>query len=257
MRIYLDLVLLLNFLVDLLLLLGTNRLAGFPNGTWRCVMGAALGSVYAAVCLLPGFSFLGNPLWRLVSLGLIGTVAFGWNTGAAKRSAVFVLLNMAMGGIAMSFGKRNFGALVLCAGALWLLCRGAFGDRIGGREYLPVTLCWKGNQVSLTALRDSGNTLRDPVTGEQVMVVSGGVARKLTGLTEAQLRSPLETLVQGPVPGLRLIPCRTVGKENGMLLGLKPDKVLINERPASAVVAFAPEGLGNGSVYQALTGGIV
>ena len=44
-----------------------------------------------------------------------------------------------------------------------------------------------GSRVSIVALRDSGNTLRDPVSGEQVLVVSGEVAEKLTGLTQEQL----------------------------------------------------------------------
>ena len=36
MAVYLDLVVLLNYLVDFLLLLGTNRLSGFPLAPGRC-----------------------------------------------------------------------------------------------------------------------------------------------------------------------------------------------------------------------------
>ena len=71
MRVYLDLVMGLNFLVDLLLLLGTNRLSGFPAGWKRTVPAAALGAMYSGGCCLPGFYFLGNTFWRLVCLGLI------------------------------------------------------------------------------------------------------------------------------------------------------------------------------------------
>ena len=65
MVIYLDLVMLLNFLVDFLLLLGTNRLSGFPAGGWRCALAALLGAVFSCGCLLPGMAFLGNLLWGL------------------------------------------------------------------------------------------------------------------------------------------------------------------------------------------------
>ena len=37
-EIYLDLVMVLNFLVDFFLLLGTNRLSGFPAQPWRCAV---------------------------------------------------------------------------------------------------------------------------------------------------------------------------------------------------------------------------
>ena len=257
MEVYLDLVVILNFLVDFLLLLGTNRLAGFPSGAKRCAAGAALGAVYSGGCMLPGFRFLSGTLWRGVSLALMSALAFGLDRSAVKRGGVFVLLSMALGGIALSLGKGNFPALVLSAGGVWLLCRAAFGGTVGGREYVPVTLTYGGKSVSIVALRDSGNTLRDPVTGEQVLVVSEDVARKLTGLSAKQLREPLETLTSRPLPGLRLIPYRSVGNGAGMLLGLRFEEVKLGSRTRSAVVAFAPEGFGRGEVYQALTGGVL
>ena len=255
MEIYLDLVMVLNFLVDFLLLLGTNRLAGFPLGVSRCAYGALLGSVYSGACLLPGFRFLQNLLWRLVSLGLIGMAAFGWGRGALKRTAVFVLLSMALGGLVLSLGRNDFASLVLAAAVCFGLCRLCFGNTVGSREYVPLSLTYEGKSASLIALRDSGNTLRDPITGEQVLVVSGSVAQRLIGLTQAQLRHPLETLAQRPVPGLRLIPYRAVGQSGGFLLGLRMEGIKVGDRVLDGVVAFAAEDFGRGEVYQALTGG--
>lgn len=255
MEIYLDLVVILNFLVDFLLLLGTNRLSGFPLGVKRAAAAAVLGSVYSGACMLPGFRFLGSILWRTVSLGGMAVVAFGCNRSALKRGGVFVLLSMALGGIAMGFGKGSFAMLVLAAAGVWILCRIAFGGTVGGREYVPISITYGENNVSLIALRDSGNTLRDPITGEQVLVISADAAQALTGLSEPQLRTPLETLALRPKPGLRLIPYRAVGQSGGMLLAMRFENVKIGSRTQSALVAFAPEGFGRGEVYQALTGG--
>ena len=255
MEVYLDLVMGLNFLVDFLLLLGTNRLSGFPLGTPRCALGALLGSVYSGACLVPGFRFLGNALWRSVSLGIMGAASFGCTRSALKRSGIFLLLSMALGGIALSLGRSDFGALVLAALFCFCLCRVCFGSSVGSREYVPLTLTYEGKSASIIALRDSGNTLRDPVTGEQVLVVSGEVGQRLTGLTLEQMQHPLETLTQRPIPGLRLIPYKAVGNSGGFLLGLRLEQVKIDGRTTPAVVAFAAEGLGRGEMYQALTGG--
>lgn len=257
MEVYLDLAVLLNILVDFLLLLGTNRLAGFPAEVKRSLPAAALGGIYSGACLLPGFRFLGNMLWRLVSLAGMAVIAFGWNRSAWKRCGMFVLLSMALGGIAVSLGRSNFPSLLLAAGGMWLLCHVAFGGSTGQREYVPVSLTYGENKADLIALRDSGNTLCDPITGEQVMVICADAAKKLTGLTQEQLRRPLETLARRPVPGLRLIPYCTVGQRGGMLLAMRFEQVKVGSRMQSAVVAFAPEGLGNGQVYQALTGGTI
>lgn len=255
MAVYLDLVMLLNFLVDFLLLLGTNRLSGFPAQPWRCGIAALLGAVYSGACLLPGFRFLGNLLWRCVSLCLMGSLAFGWNRSAFKRSGVFLLLSMAMGGIALSLGRGDVLSLVFCAVVCLLLSLVSFGGQIGGREYVPLKITHGDCSASLIALKDTGNTLKDPVTGAPVLVISPEASQQLTGLTRAQLQHPLETLMLRPVPGLRLIPYRSVGNPGGFLLAKRFEDVTIGDRKQSALVAFAAEGLGKGELYQALTGG--
>lgn len=255
MKVYLDLVVILNFTVDFLLLLATDRLSGFPAQWKRLFLAAALGGLYSGACLLPGFLFLGNVLWRTVCLFLMASIAFGWNRSLLKRGAVFLLLTMALGGMALGIRNNSIPSLVLTAGGMWLLCRAAFGGGVGQQEYVPVTLHYGEKSLGLIALRDSGNTLRDPITGEQVLVIGAEAAQTLTGLTEVQLQSPMETLALHPLPGLRLIPYRAVGRGCGMLLALRFENVKLGSRQQSALVAFAPEGLGKGQMYQALTGG--
>lgn len=256
MQIYLDLVVILNFVVDFLLLLGTNRLSGFPAAARRAAAAAALGALYSGVCMLPRLRFLGGLVWRIVSLAGMAVIAFGWGKSAWKRSGVFVILSMALGGVAVSVGKGYFMSLVLAAVGVWLLCRVAFGGQVGGREYVPVELTHEGKTVSIIALKDSGNTLRDPITGEPVLVISGDVAQRLTGLTQSQLRAPLDTVMRCSIPGLRLIPYRSVGQSGSMLLAMRFEEVKIGSKEQSAIVAFAPDGLGR-QMYQALTGGVI
>lgn len=255
MAVYLDLVMGLNFGVDFLLLLGSNRLSGFPPGYGRTAAAAALGAVYAGACLLPGFHFLGNTLWRLVFLGLMGVIAFGFHVSAWKRTGIFVLLSMALGGIAVGLDRGTLGQLLLGALGVWLLCRVGFGRRVGGREFVPITVIHGDRSASVVALKDTGNSLRDPVTGEQVLIFGPEAAGKLLQLTREQLLSPLQTLTENPGAGLRLIPCSAVGNSGSMLLAKRFSSVRIGDRPTNALVAFAPERIGVGDVYQALAGG--
>ena len=255
MVIYADLLMLLNFLVAFLLLMGTNRLSGYPPDPGKAALAALLGAAYCGLCLLPGFSFLGNLLWRVVNLVPMSGIAFGWNRSTVTRGALFTLLSMALGGIATGMGKGGFLMLVVAAAGVWVLCRMSFRGAAGSREYLPMRLQYGQKSVQIMALRDTGNTLRDPVTGEGVIVAGAEVAYKLTGLTKEQLKSPLETLSRRPLPGLRLIPYRSVGQPGGMLLAMRFENVRLGSQKGSALVAFAPESLGLGEAYQALTGG--
>lgn len=253
MVVYLDILLFLNFFVDFLLLLGTSRLAGYPTRKGRAALAAGLGSVYGIVTLLPGFSFLGNTLWRTVCLLLMGIIAFGFQRNAIRRIVLFYLLSMALGGVAMGTSGGIWG-IVGAAVAVAALCIFGFRGKLG-KEFLPVTLTYRENTVTLTALRDTGNSLRDPITGESVLIVSSYAAQRLTGLTKDDLQDPASAI--GKLPGLRLIPYRAVGKSGGMLLALRLQNVKIDAWQGTKTVAFAPEGLGESGEYEALTGGVL
>ena len=243
--IYLDAFIGLNFLVDLCLLLGVNRLAGHPPGLKRAAAAAALGGGYAGACLVPGLQFLADGLWRAVSLALMGWTAFGADRSGWNRSVLFVLLSMALGGLAVSMDTGGW-ELALCAPALGVLCR--IGLRSRGRQLVPVTVTYAGKTVRALALRDTGNCLLDPITGESVTVLSPELGERL-GIDPAVLRDPARAVM----PGIRLIPARTVGG-GGLLAAVRCQAVTIDGRAGGTIVAFAREQFGNGD-YQALTGG--
>lgn len=254
MTVYVDVVMLLNFLVDFFLLLGTNRLCGCPTAIGRALIAALLGGIYGGVCLLPGFAFLGNLLWRLTVLGLMCVIAFGWHRTTIRRGALFLFLTMALGGIAQGMYGSGILGLIGAAAGLFLLC--AVGFRMSGGQKVPVVLR-KGKRIcKLVALRDTGNTLKDPITGQSVLVVGAETAWELLGITPQQLRSPLETMTSGVFPGLRLIPYRSVGCSAGMLLAAIMDEVTVDGQPSGQLVAFAPQVIGKAETYQALAGGI-
>ncbi len=239
----------LNFIVDLLLLLGTNRLAGYPAGLSRSCLAAAVGGLYGGVCLLPGFRFLGNTLWRMVSLGLMGTIAFGLGKSTLRRCMLFVLLSMALGGLALSLGGGSIPVMLGAAGLLIGLCAVGFRGKDTARRRIPLELHKDGRQIRLLALYDTGNTLRDPLTGESVAVAGAQAAKALLGLSREQLKKPAAFLT----PGLRLIPYKAVGLEGSMLLCARFRDAKVDGKRRDLLVAFAPEGLEE--EYQALIGG--
>ena len=99
---------------------------------------------------------------------------------------------------------------------------------------------------------DTGNTLTDPITGQQVIVVSSDIARQLLDLTEKDLKDAAAAVQR--IPGGRLIPFSSVGTPGGLLPAKKFQNVTVGSRQGSCILAFAPHKLGEG--YDALTGGI-
>lgn len=254
MTVYLDVLVLLNFAVNYSLLSAVARLTGAVGSRWRLVAGAGLGAIYAGLTVLPGLNFLGGNLWRAVFLGLMAVMAFGIQKGTVTKGAMLLGLSFALGGMAQVLGLWGFWPLVAAAGVVavlcWLLFRGAMGH---AGQLVPVSITLGGRRVELTALRDSGNTLCDPFSGEPVLVVGGQSARELLGPLD--LRDPAGAVAQWSGAGqCRLIPYHALGG-SGMLLAVRCDRVTVAGKQTGNLVAFSPETLSASGTYQALTGG--
>ena len=111
-----------------------------------------------------------------------------------------------------------------------------------------------GFLLELTALRDSGNSLTDPFTGEPVLVAQYDAVKKLLPCALPRPADPAApmTRLQAQGVGCRLIPYHALGS-SGMLLAVRCDRVTVGGKAAGSLVAIAPDRLG--STYQALTGG--
>ena len=179
-------------------------------------------------------------------------LAFGVGDTALYRGAIYLLMNAAIGGFSAGFERNEL--IVLFLGAVCIGIISVFASDEGLISAgVPVELCYGSKRLRITALRDTGNTLRDPITGRPVLVIDADSARELTGLSAQQLKSPADTMCSGIIPGLRLVPYKTIGNTGGLLLALKLNDVKIGSWRGKSLVAFAPETIGNG--YEALTGG--
>ena len=284
MTVYVDALFALNGALNYLMLLGSARLGGAPICRGRFLASAALGGLYAVACVVPGLLFLsGAPMKCLVFAAMI-LCAFGWKKTSLKLGLLFLLLSFAFCGVVMvmlnvlgvsllllngaAYYPVSGRVLVLTAAAVYLLARLVF-SRLAehtGSELVPVELTAGERTVHLTALRDTGNTLKDPVTGKSVLVAEWQTVRGLlpapvgAALTAGQFARPEELLPQlarSAAGGRwRLIPYRTVGNTGGLLLAMRCDRVKVGKRVRKdGLVAFSPTGVSDGGPYTALIGG--
>lgn len=247
----------LNVVVQFLLLFGTGYLCGCPPSIIRMLAGAAVSGVFAGISILCPMSFLGRPAWRLVGIILFSWIAFGGGRGFCGKTAVHFVISMALEGVVSGISEKNKWMIIPAAMCICFMCIYISLGIREQKELVSVDLSFKGKKLSLTAMCDSGNTLRDPLTGKPVLVVGADVAQHLTGLTQEQLKNPSETMLRASLPGLHLIPYRTISSAGGLLLALRIHNVRIGSWRGNALVALAPEVLEANNRYQALTGGTI
>ena len=121
------------------------------------------------------------------------------------------------------------------------------------REILDVEISFRGRSVRIRALRDTGNSLCDPLSGAGVMVMSPTAAEELFRPYEAllDLRDPAELLAcAGETDALRgqlrLIPYSAVGSK-GFLAAFRPDSLSVNgKKNRDLLVALSPSASGDG-----------
>ena len=142
-------------------------------------------------------------------------------------------------------------ASVVSLAAVYFLCCLRF--RVDSKV-VAVTLSFRGNTKVFNALKDTGNNLKDPLTGRSVLVIGADIAESVLGLTRQQLENPIQTLQSNILPGLRLLPYASIGSKNAMLLAMQIKDVKIGGWQGSCLVALASQNIIGNRNYQALIG---
>lgn len=118
-------------------------------------------------------------------------------------------------------------------------------------------------ETYIKAIIDTGNFLKEPITKIPVVVVQ---KESLKDFIPQYILDNLEKIINGEninlgeyISKVRIIPFTSLGKENGILLGIKADKILIDREDKIVVTDNVIVGIYNGILsktgkYQALIG---
>lgn len=257
--IYIDRLFVLNFIIDYLILLGSARICGIFMRRRRYIAAALLGGIYAAVSVLPGMTLLASAPAKLIFAALMSFIAYRGEQRFLRCLLVFLAVSALFGGAlwALSMGggtvqtlPLSFSTLLvsflLIYGLLSLIFRRSL--KAADKRISAVLLRHSGNELRFFALRDSGNSLWDPISGAGVIVISPELALPLFG--EQSWATPAEAVMR--VPGMRLIPYSAVGTQSGLLAAFRPDHLELDGVSCDGtVVAISPVKI-NGDGYSAV-----
>lgn len=246
-------VMLLTFSIDFLLLSGVNRLCKSTIELRMCLLASCISALYSGVCLLEVGWYLCQPVVRMIVFAVSSVIAFGFRVTTVYKGGLYILLKSLVGTLSPFYGESGIELVLLLLAAIFVLLL----RRRSSGELIPVELPLMGDRIRLMALRDTGNMLRDPISGSPVLVVGADTAKRITGLSNEQLRNPVDAVTSLKLPGLRMIPYHTVGESSGFLLAIRMQDVKIGDRKGSYIVAFSPVSFERNGKYQALAGGAI
>lgn len=289
MTIYLDVVLLENLCMNYIILFATGYIMKIKMKQWKIIISALIGGIYSIVAYLNILPIYSN-LFIKILLSLI-MVYVAYNAKGikvlSKQLLIFYLTSFVFGGCAFCLLYFIKPQNILMKNGVYVgtypikiaLLGGIIGfiithiafkivkTKLKKKDMIyTVTIKIEEKQTTVTAMLDTGNLLRDPITKVPVIVVERD---KLYDVLPAKLLNNIENLVGGEqiknideieqkeyLTKLRIIPFSSIGRKNGLLIGIKADTVTIQkeeiETRKNIIIGIFPEKLGNS--YSALFG---
>lgn len=241
-ELYIDLFFLVNFMMDYLLLMLLRRMLASKAPHGRVIFGAAAGALLT--CLVVAAPIPWAPAKLLLLHGGVNVVMLkaglgtAWGRPFVKAFFFLYIGGFLLGGV-MVFLRQylRYGSLffALSLGG-YLLAAGAFSLLEAlirhNRTHCTAVLCRGERSCSVKALVDTGNRLRDKLTGKPVSIIEPETARILGFAQDTDT---------GNKP--RYISYHSIGESNGALPLFEIDRMRLSsgrgtvevERPLLAV----------------------
>lgn len=263
MTLYLDVIWLLNWLFDCLLLYWTAIILKRRASAFRIILGGLIGSSIVLFAFTPYNNLVDNAFMKILYSVFMVAAVFGFIRLKVflKNLASLYLVTFLSGGIllglhylfqfkisslqtGMAASLNRFGDpvswmfIMIGFPLAWQFSKRAFASmemtNITYEQMARVEIKIDGFQCSLDGLIDSGNQLYDPLSRAPVMIVSiDGVEIKAIPEDVLDLiRNPDSILQQESFhytwsDRMRIIPCKVVGNDHQLLTAVKPDSIKI------------------------------
>lgn len=276
--------------MNFILLWITLKLSKGRSATWRMCISAAIGGVYAVLLFIPGYEFLQRISLKLCLSLIMILVAYDIR-GFKEFIKIFIffyIVTFIFGGAAFGlyyffedlgimkngvFYIKNYPIKILLVSCLVVIISSRFlwsfiQIKFSKEELLyDISISFGEDRILTQALLDTGNTLYDPVSNFPVVVIEYTAIRELLpsevkAIFENSLEDDLENITKQMsksswIGRFRLIPFTALGKENGMLIGFKPDilEVFIDEswvRAGGVIIGIYNNRLSKTENYHAL-----
>lgn len=258
MTIYVDVVLLENLCMNYIILFGTGYILKLKIKHLRIIGSSLIGAVYAILAYTGIFPLYANIFVKIIlSICMIYMAFYPRNIkGMVKELIVFYLVSFALGGCAFAllyivrpqdiFMKNGvyIGTypikIALLGGIVgFIVTYIAFKvvkTRMSKNELTyEIKITMNEKELVTKVLLDTGNMLKDPISNNPVVLIEKKILyhflpNELLENTNVMLGGEFkenDNLENEYRTRLRIIPFTSVGKQNGMMLGIKVDKVVV------------------------------
>lgn len=291
MTIYIDIIIVENLIMNYIILYATGLISKSKISHSRLFLASSIGSIYAIMEYISRLNIYSNIFVKIIlSIVIIYIAFYPQNVKSLlKKLVLFYLTTFTFGGVAtyliyvlkpqniiikngMYVGTYVLKVIFIGAivGTFILIIAFKFAkNKITKKDMIcKVKIKLNGKEIVLDTMVDTGNMLKEPLTGNPVVVVE---KTSLYDLMPKEILNNTELILGGDfgkipenikneyISRLKIIPFSSLGKQNGMLIGIKPERLeVINEqseeRKDNAIIGIYNKSLTKRGEYNALIG---
>ncbi len=291
MTIYIDIVLIENVIMNFIILLATGLILKEKMKTTRLFLASLLGAIYSVISYWSILEIYSSIILKIILSIVIIYIAFNpqnikklW-----KDILIFYLTSFVFGGAAFALiyivrpqdilmknglflGTYPLKTIILGAVIAFVIIMTAFTvvkSKITKKDmFCKVEMQLNEKIIKTTAMIDTGNLLKEPITNTPVIVVEHTllydcmpkeILNHLDELLGGEFKNIPQEIKENYMTRLRFIPFSSLGKQNGMLLGIKAEYVKIKaenkeEKRNDVILGMYNKSLTKRGEYRALMG---
>lgn len=291
MTIYIDVVLIENLIMNYIILFATAIVLKLKIKHIRLILASLIGAVYSILSYMSLLEIYSSIILKIILSIIIVYVAFYppkvnqlW-----KDLLIFYLTSFVFGGAAFSLiyiikpqeilmknglflGIYPLKTIILGAILAFIIIITAFKivkSKISKKDMIcEIEIKLNEQEIKTKAMIDTGNLLKDPLTNTPVIVIEHTllydcmpkeILNNLEQILGGELEKIPEEIRNKYISKLKLIPFSSLGKQNGMLLGIKSEYVNIIQKDKTSkkenvIIGIYNKSLTKKGEYRALIG---
>ena len=259
MTIYLDIIFLENFILNFIILYAVSLVIKEKAGCIKLMIASLIGASYVIIYYLINFQSKWNLIFKIILSVVMVYISFMPKSFKEfiKQITFFYLVSFVFGGASLGViymvnaGKiyirngiivGNYTLKTIFIGVIlaFTIITVAFKfvkNRISKKDlFCNIKIIINQSKINVKAVIDTGNFLKEPITNIPVIVVEKDILKNfvpreilenIENILGGDLKNIPENIQNEYMSKLKVIPFSSLGKQNGMLLGIKADGVVV------------------------------
>lgn len=259
--VYIDVIFLINFIINFLLLVAVAKFLKHKIKIYRQILASLVGALYAVFVFVPKISIIYSLFFKIVFSLVIVQIAFNNKNikDFVKNVCAFYVVSFIFGGGAFALfyltnAKSGLGyvlnynvlysyfplkifiiSTLACYFLINIFIKIFIKKNDKKNLFYKANIYLDENKAECTMLLDTGNSLCEPIFGLPVIIVELSALNKilpdkiafaLNSLEENNFAYVANNILNSSLASrFRVIPFKSIGKDEGFLIGVKPDKV--------------------------------